>query len=357
MSQPKLSICIPTFNRAGILRDTLAQIARSVECLSLEARDLVEVIIVDNASTDGTPEVVAEFVESLPNLQIGRNPENVGVERNIVNALQLGTGEWVWPLGDDDFISPDALPRILEILSEPDRDLGLLLLNYGQRGHDGREELSQRVCAVPDGWRGTLFGDDGLYKFAGSFDLLAFISAIIVRRSLLKFHVDYGVFKSYYGHVGIIAASCAGCGVGVLGPGLMTQRQNNTRLDTNAPAAATVIITLETFVGCLRMLNAVRETTPAAEKIYAMSVKEGLGPIEDATVLPVATWFFNAFARPDLIQNFEDEQEVRAKAQVLDACLPYVLPAAAKREFEKFRRSWGNCFAAYRFYQELRSAL
>ena len=357
MAKPKLSICIPTFNRAQFLRSTLAQLARSVECLSSRDQQLVEVIVVDNASTDSTPEVVAEFVDVLPNLQMGQNPSNIGVERNIVTALQVGAGDWVWPLGDDDFIAPQTLARVFEALDQGGPDLGLLLFNYGQADNDGSQVLSRRVCAVPDGWRGSLFGEDGLHNIAGSFDLLAFISAIIVRRSLLRFEVDFSAFNSYYGHVGIIATACAGSGVTVLGRGLMTQRQNNTRLDANSPGAATVIITLETYAASLRMLNAIREVSPAADNIYRMSCKEGLGPIEDATVLPVAAWLFNSFARPELIKDFEDESKVRAKIQILDACFPLVRPAAAQREFTRFRRSWDSCVYAYQLYLNISRSL
>lgn len=354
---PRLSICIPTFNRSALLRSTLTQLGR---CLALAGprglRD-VEIVVVDNCSTDDTADMVEELARTLPNLRCKLNPSNIGVERNIVLALKAAAGEWVWPLGDDDILSDRALVDILDALDGSDAGLGMLLLNYGQVGQDGTSHLSHRVCDVPAGWQGDLFGENGLHKFGGSFDLLAFISAIVVRRSLLRFDIDYSAFNSYYGHVGIIASSCAQHGVKVLGPGTMTQRQNNTRHDAGRPQAATVIITSDTFAGIAAMLKALCEVCPAAGDIYRMSSKEGLGEIENSTVLPVLHWSFNAFARPGLIGSLDNEGRMQAQEQLLAAVIPHVHPGSARRAVAKFRADWQACRLALGLYTSLKNSL
>ncbi len=58
MPEPMLSLCVPTYNRAGFLRGTLDRVASQVSCLAASSAGTVEVVVSDNASTDGTAEVV-----------------------------------------------------------------------------------------------------------------------------------------------------------------------------------------------------------------------------------------------------------------------------------------------------------
>ena len=354
---PTLSICIPTFNRSAFLRTTLTQISRCIaHAVGLGPND-VEVVVLDNFSTDNTAAVVKELRESIPNLHYRVSNENVGVELNIVRALQAGAGQWIWPFGDDDILTDEALVTILCAIASASADCGLLLLNYGQVDQDGITPLSRRVSDVPDGWQGELFGDQGLHTFRGSFDLLAFISAVIVRRSLLRFDTDYSAHRSYYGHVGIIAASCAHHRVKVIGPGTMTQRQGNTRLSADEPRAATVIINTGTFAGMTVMLKELCEVCPQALNVYRMSCKEGLGEIEDSKVMPVLHWTFNSFARPHLIEVMETDEATRIQDNLLAALIPLVHPSSARSAVVDFRRNWHLCRSALVLYFNLKSAL
>jgi glycosyltransferase involved in cell wall biosynthesis len=58
--RPLLSVCIPTYNRAGYLHECLS----SIETRGLD--NLVEVVVSDNASTDDTLDVLKEFANRLP---------------------------------------------------------------------------------------------------------------------------------------------------------------------------------------------------------------------------------------------------------------------------------------------------
>jgi glycosyltransferase involved in cell wall biosynthesis len=97
-----VSVVIPTRNRSALLAVTL----RSV----LWQRDVdVEVIVVDEASTDATCDVVASFAD--PRVAIVRNrvPCGPGAARN--RGAELTSGEWVGFVDDDDVWAPDKLAR------------------------------------------------------------------------------------------------------------------------------------------------------------------------------------------------------------------------------------------------------
>ena len=108
MTGIKLSICIPTYNRAEYLRTALETLAQA------DFGFAHEIVISDNASSDNTAEVVESFIaRGLPLLYL-RMPENMGAGPNLTNAIQHASGEYMVYQGDDDLL---ILPRIPEVIA------------------------------------------------------------------------------------------------------------------------------------------------------------------------------------------------------------------------------------------------
>ena len=85
---PLLSICIPTYNHAELLDQALARLTS----LPAFASGDVEVVLSDNASTDGTRAVGERYAAAFPSrVNYFRNPENV-FDRNYELALSHGRG-------------------------------------------------------------------------------------------------------------------------------------------------------------------------------------------------------------------------------------------------------------------------
>ena len=110
----KLSICIPTFNRANLLKKCLDSIE-----VSLNNHEWVEVCISDNASTDNTISLVENYKERLP-IVFSVNSENIGLCRNILKVSSLASGNFIWLVGDDDCLMPDALDVMFDIMHSPE---------------------------------------------------------------------------------------------------------------------------------------------------------------------------------------------------------------------------------------------
>jgi glycosyltransferase involved in cell wall biosynthesis len=109
---PLLSICVPTHNRAHLLRITLQAALPQVK----QCGELVELCVCDNASSDNTAEVVESSREFGP-VRYARNSTNLGFVGNIVRlATDLAQGEYIWLVGDDDVLVPDAVARVLNTL-------------------------------------------------------------------------------------------------------------------------------------------------------------------------------------------------------------------------------------------------
>lgn len=111
MSQVKLSICIPTYNRARFLEKALTYF---VELYQFPYN--YEVIVCDNASTDDTREVVDGFIAKGLPIRYFRQAENRGPYPNILSAFSRVSGEYVIYLADDDVLINDGVRDAIRYL-------------------------------------------------------------------------------------------------------------------------------------------------------------------------------------------------------------------------------------------------
>lgn len=111
MSAMKVSICIPTFNRARHLENCLNSI---ILCKQLSSFDF-QVCVSDNNSSDDTLEVVRS-AQSLIEIKYHKNSENFGIPRNFINVVSMADGEFAWLIGDDDLLIPDAMNRLHSLI-------------------------------------------------------------------------------------------------------------------------------------------------------------------------------------------------------------------------------------------------
>lgn len=105
----KVSVVIPTYNRANFL-------SQAIQSVLSQSYSNFELIVVDNASTDNTQEVVSFFSDSR--LQYVRNKENIGMLPNWNKCLELATGDYIYVLGDDDMPHQGFLKTCISILEE-----------------------------------------------------------------------------------------------------------------------------------------------------------------------------------------------------------------------------------------------
>lgn len=129
MNQELLSICIPTRNRAGYLRDLLSAFAKQVEEDDLGPED-VAFYISDNCSDDETPEVIREFARQVPKAVCTRNPANIGGDKNILHVRTMGRGKYNWVVGDDELLREGALAGVLHLIHKHSPGL---ILAYNSR--------------------------------------------------------------------------------------------------------------------------------------------------------------------------------------------------------------------------------
>ena len=119
----KLSICIPTYNRAQHLSNCL----QSLISMRKPEGFQFEICISDNGSNDNTKEVVNNAKKEI-RINYNRNESNLGIARNFLKVVSMAKGEFVWLIGDDDLLLPHSLDT-LEVLFNNHKTVNFFYIN------------------------------------------------------------------------------------------------------------------------------------------------------------------------------------------------------------------------------------
>src|SRR4029077_10495906 len=101
MNPPNVSIVVCTHNRAAMLRDALESLLR----IETAGKFSYEIVVVDNASTDGTAQTVASLRQTAPVLRyVYEAKKGIATARN--RGLRESKGEWIAFFDDDQLADP-----------------------------------------------------------------------------------------------------------------------------------------------------------------------------------------------------------------------------------------------------------
>ncbi|WP_309472836.1 glycosyltransferase family 2 protein [Nostoc sp. ATCC 53789] len=114
MINPKVSVIIPAYN-------TEAYIAKSIESALEQTLNDIEVIIVDDGSSDQTVEIAKSFTDQRIKLIV--NQENLGASVARNRALRAARGEWVAVLDSDDWYAPERLEKLVFLAEKTNADM------------------------------------------------------------------------------------------------------------------------------------------------------------------------------------------------------------------------------------------
>jgi len=175
-AQPAVSFIVPCYNLAHFLPACI----RSIQMQTFEDW---EILIMDDCSTDNTPEVATGFGDSR--IRYVRNEPNLGHLKNYNKGIALTRGRYVWLISPDDSLrQPYVLKRFVNVLdSNPEAGFAFCaIVKVNQSG----EETVQAMKGQPD----TVFrGHDLLAKLV-QFNFIA-SPEVLVRKSCYE---NTGVF-------------------------------------------------------------------------------------------------------------------------------------------------------------------
>lgn len=116
MGEPLISVVMSVYNDRNFLQDAL-------DSILAQSEGNFEFIIVDDASTDGTAEMIKSYKDQRIRLYV--NSENMGLTKNLNKGLKLAKGRYIARMDGDDISYPDRFRKQLEYL-EKHRDIMLV---------------------------------------------------------------------------------------------------------------------------------------------------------------------------------------------------------------------------------------
>jgi GT2 family glycosyltransferase len=186
----RIRVIVLNFNGGNLVQ-------RAVESL-LDSHSVhaLEIVVVDNASTDGS----AEQIENrFPQVRLVRSPRNTGFPANNLALRDLTGIDFVALVNPDAFVDPDWLDPLVDAL-ERDPDLGAAcpVMLFAQRDDDGHEIVNNAGCELLDNGyaRDRLMGEVYTPGAIASTDVFAWTGgAVLLRRAYLE---DVGLFDERF---------------------------------------------------------------------------------------------------------------------------------------------------------------
>jgi glycosyltransferase involved in cell wall biosynthesis len=168
---PLISVVVPARDVEDYVADALTSLSRQVD----DPRDL-QVVVVDDGSTDGTGEVLESYRDQLADLTVLRNETPRGLAGARNQGMDAATGRWLAFLDADDWLAAGRLPALVDAC----RRLGCAWVRTDHTTVDGRTRVRHKA---PEGLRGIVLDPrdsilpayevtmvDYPYAWAGIFD-------------------------------------------------------------------------------------------------------------------------------------------------------------------------------------------
>ncbi|MEH3121799.1 MAG: glycosyltransferase family 2 protein [Sphingomonas phyllosphaerae] len=188
----RISLCIPTYNRAPQLWELLNSVVHQTgHALA------VEIVISDNASTDDTTAVINDFTQAGLSIIYKRLPENIGFDRNMLKVVTLASSDYCWLFGSDDILEDGAFARIEQLFAHHKEPTGV---SIGSNGYS--TDLSSRIylndhISTDFPTETMLHGRDNIVAGIGPWGM-GYISSIIIRRQAWNAAVESSPVEQYF---------------------------------------------------------------------------------------------------------------------------------------------------------------
>jgi glycosyltransferase EpsE len=149
---PKITVLMSVFNDERFLRE-------SIESILFQSFKNFEFIVIDDASSDGSLEILEEYERKDSRIRLVKNKVNKGLSYNLAAGLSMASGKWVARMDADDISVKERLStQMLFIQNNPDVDIvGSYVIDIDENGNDielrkvptSHEKISKLIWTCP----------------------------------------------------------------------------------------------------------------------------------------------------------------------------------------------------------------
>lgn len=196
INKPKVSIVIPTYNRANLLIKALES------CINQTYKN-IEIIISDNCSSDETQEICSAYVNKDSRIKYYRQEENIGIGANAKFLLNQATGEYSCVLNDDDYLSDNYVEECLNAIVQNDVLCSFATVLLIDEDNNIQQQADTFIAIQEDS------SDRVAQYFKNGFNNFIF-SAFTKTEIYKKCYVDYDKDRFCEDQIGVIKFLCEG---------------------------------------------------------------------------------------------------------------------------------------------------
>lgn len=154
-----ISMCFPIYNRLEVFKYTFSRTMEQVIQLNSDEIEVIVSVNPDECVLEETKNFLCKMQKKY-DMIVNINDENLGISGNGRKVFELASGKYIWMIGDDDFVLPGCLERIVRILKEYP-DIGWYYLAYARLDGYPNDECAKVIQVTTD-----LFAEKG-YKENG----------------------------------------------------------------------------------------------------------------------------------------------------------------------------------------------
>ena len=151
---PSLTACIPNYNHSQYLPEAL-------DAVLAQSRPPDEFLVLDDASTDNSVEIIESYAARCPYLRLVRNERNLGVVRSLDRLLRMAQGDYVYFGAADDYVLPGFFEKTLG-LAEQYPAAGIIFGQIALRSHTDAEGDEVEIRGVRR-WQEPLFASPEIF--------------------------------------------------------------------------------------------------------------------------------------------------------------------------------------------------
>lgn len=152
MSDKKLAVAIPTYNRHLVLKENLLIMLPELKKYN------IPIYISDDSDNYLTRDMISELKIQYDNIYYNKNNIGLGHDKNCLQTLRTPSEDYIWYLGDSQIVHNDGIKNILDIIEKDTFDLILVNAENRQVKIDSQYYYDANNFFVDLAWHATLTG-------------------------------------------------------------------------------------------------------------------------------------------------------------------------------------------------------
>lgn len=135
--KPLISVIVPVYNVEDYL-------CKCVDSILAQSYKRIEIILVDDGSTDGSPVIADNYAKKYKNIKV-IHKKNGGLSSARNAGMKIASGEWLSFIDSDDYVEPDFISELFKLTRNNDPRIGITTCSFQGFSYDGSTPKSPAV--------------------------------------------------------------------------------------------------------------------------------------------------------------------------------------------------------------------